>query len=162
MVKNATGGGNAKKQARKHQNTFEKRELIRVTDPSEHYAEVIEMRGGNLCKVKLMDGDEMIAHIGGKFRGRNKRSNFIERGTWLLVGDMSWEKEVKNVSVMYVYEKDEREELKREFGSIVCEEESGGIEFVEREIKSAEEIKKIMSGKSAEVIEEEEIRMEDM
>lgn len=133
MVKNANGGGNAKKQARKHQNTFEKRELIRVTTKGEHYAEVIEMRGGNLCKVKLMDGGEMIAHIGGKFRGRNKRSNFIEKGTWMLVGEREWEKECKNVEVMYVYDKDEREELKGEYGSIVCEEESSGIEFVMRE-----------------------------
>ena len=53
----------------------------------------------------------------------------------MLVGEREWEKECKNVEVMYVYDKDEREELKREYGSIVCEEESGGIEFVMREEK---------------------------
>ena len=160
MVKNANGGGNAKKQARKHQNTFEKRELIRVTERGEHYAEVIEMRGGNLCKVKLMDGDEMIAHIGGKFRGRNKRSNFIEKGTWMLVGEREWEKECKNVEVMYVYEKDEREELKREFGSIVYEGENEGIEFVDRSSKSKEEVVEILRERG--MCEEEEILMEDI
>ena len=135
MVKNSNGGGNAKKQARKHQNTFEKRELIRVTETCEHYAEVTEMRGGNLCKAKLLGGDEMVAHIGGKFRGRNKRSNFIEKGTWLLVGEREWEKECRNVEVLYVYDKDEREELKRSVGRIVCqeEEEEMSIEFVSRE-----------------------------
>ena len=78
----------------------------------------------------------------------------------MLVGEREWEKECKNVEVMYVYEKDEREELKREFGSIVCEGENEGIEFVDRSSKSKEEVVEILRERG--MCEEEEILMEDI
>ena len=54
----------------------------------------------------------MCCHIGGKFRGRNKRSNYLSVGSWVLVGLRDWENPVKNCDLEYVYEKDEIEQLK--------------------------------------------------
>ena len=50
------------------------------------------------------DGNELNCHMGGKFRGRNKRQNIVEKGKWLLVGLREWEKTHKNCDLEYVYD----------------------------------------------------------
>ena len=115
MVKNTSGGGNAKKQARKH-TSGSTSNILRVSQSAlELYACVTKMSGGNLCRVVAQHGHdrlEICCHIGGKFRGRNKRNNYLSVGSWVLVGLREWENPVKNCDLEYVYEKDEIEQLK--------------------------------------------------
>ena len=115
MVKNTSGGGNAKKQARKHAGSSSSNILRVSQSPMELYACVTKMSGGNLCRVVAQHGHdrlEVCCHIGGKFRGRNKRNNYLSVGTWVLVGLRDWENPVKNCDLEYVYEKDETDQLK--------------------------------------------------
>lgn len=116
MVKNTSGGGNAKKQARKHAGGSSSNAL-RVSESSmEIYACVTKMSGGNLCRVVAQHGnaklEDLRCHIGGKFRGRNKRNNFLTQGSWVLVGLRDWENPVSNCDLLYVYELDEIDQLK--------------------------------------------------
>ena len=115
MVKNTSGGGNAKKQARKHASSSSSNILRVSQSPMELYACVTKMSGGNLCRVVAQHGHEKLeicCHIGGKFRGRNKRNNYLSAGSWVLVGLRDWENPVKNCDLEYVYEKDETDQLK--------------------------------------------------
>ena len=115
MVKNTSGGGNAKKQARKYAGSSTSNILRVSQSPMELYACVTKMLGGNLCRVIAQHGNdrlEVCCHIGGKFRGRNKRNNYLSVGSWVLVGLREWENPIKNCDLEYVYEKDEIDQLK--------------------------------------------------
>jgi hypothetical protein len=121
MVRNNTGGGNAKKQGRKYQGV-DKGEVERAGE-GEEYGYVCEMKGGCECIVKIYGREvRMRCKIGGKFRGRNKRSNYIEKGTLLIVGERSWEE--GRGDVLYVYDKEEKDRMREEYG-IKEEEEEG-------------------------------------
>ena len=114
MVRNTKGGGNAKKQGRKYQESVEKREVEKKRE-GEEYGYVKEMKGGSECIVTMIKGErEMRCKIGGKFRGRNKRSNYIEKGTMLIIGERSWEE--GRADVIYVYDKEEKERMREELG----------------------------------------------
>ena len=160
MVKNTTGGGNAKRQARKHQSGGENRGLIKARE-GEIYAVLVEMKGGCECIVKTEENVLMSCKIGGKFRGRNKRSNNIERGSWLIVGERSWE--VGRVDVVYVYNKEEEEELKG-CGIRMNEkmEEENEMKFVESSIDKGE-MNEIIKGNSERVCDRSaEINIDDI
>lgn len=167
MVKNSNGGGNAKKQGRKYQQnkSSEKGEMRKISDPMERIVEVIEMMGGSICKVK-MEGEERKCHIGGKFRGRNKRSNYIEKGMMIIIGIRSWST-AGDVDVVYVYDREESNKLKRDMGirSEEEEEEEGeelGYEFVEEKMTEKEK-KEMISGTIQKVeVESEKINIEEM
>lgn len=167
MVKNSNGGGNAKKQGRKYQQnkSSEKEEMRKISDPMERIVEVIEMMGGSICKVK-MEGEERKCHIGGKFRGRNKRSNYIEKGMMIIIGIRSWST-AGDVDVVYVYDREESNKLKRDMGirSEEEEEEEGeelGYEFVEEKMTEKEK-KEMISGTIQKVeVESEKINIEDL
>jgi len=167
MVKNSNGGGNAKKQGRKYQQkkSSEKEEIRKISDPMERIVEVIEMMGGSICKVK-MEGEERKCHIGGKFRGRNKRSNYIEKGMMIIIGIREW-CIGGDVDVVYVYDREESNKLKREMGIRNDEDEEDeqeelGYEFVEEKMTEKEK-KEMISGRIQRVEEEsEKINMEDL
>lgn len=112
MVRNTNGGGNAKRQARKHQNTRRPEELIKSTCNLELYAFVTKMSGGNLCRVYTQNGEELRCHISGKFRSRNLRHNLLSVGVWVLVGLREWENKIENCDLLYVYDKDDIEQLR--------------------------------------------------
>lgn len=112
MVRNTNGGGNAKRQARKHQNTKRQTELVKSTCDLELYAFVTKMSGGNLCRVYTQNGEELCCHISGKFRNRNLRHNLLSVGVWVLVGLREWEKKIENCDLLYVYDKDDIEQLR--------------------------------------------------
>lgn len=111
MVRNTNGGGNAKRQARKHQGK-KNEELVKSTCNLELYGVVTKMYGGNLCSVYTENGDNLRCHISGKFRNRNLRHNLIIVGTWVLVGLREWEKKIENCDLLYVYDKDDVEQLR--------------------------------------------------
>ena len=120
MVKNF-GGNKAKGFARK---SFAKtnNELRISSESAEVYAQVTKLYGGKLCQVTTLDGIEMICHIRGKFSGRGKRDNFIENGTWMLVGKREWEKEydgkLLNCDVIEVYNDTDKTKLKNNITTV--------------------------------------------
>jgi hypothetical protein len=118
MVKNTAGGNKAKGFARKN---FAKggASALRVSEnESEVYVQVTKILGGPMCRVVDIHGKEMLCHIRGKFRGRNKRSNFIAPSTWLLVGLREWEKpdlqknKLSNCDVIEIYSDADKDTLK--------------------------------------------------
>lgn len=112
MGKNINGGNKNKKFARKQMTTTNTGKLRLSCDEYEKYGVVIRISGGAICRVKLNGvTDEVICHIRGKYRGRNKGSNFITPGAIVLVGlrpDMSSKEEC---DLLYLYDSSEVEQL---------------------------------------------------
>lgn len=112
MVKNTTGGGNAKKQARKFQGKNKSDELQKSEGPNEVYA-IVDLIYGNGLNVYTNSGQEIWCRIPGKFKGRNKRNNYIEKGSWVLVGIYEWENSEapKSCELLHIYDRNEVEQL---------------------------------------------------
>jgi initiation factor 1A len=70
--------------------------LVVSTDPCELYAIIIKNLGDGMCHVHCIDNVVRLCIIRGKFRGRNKRSNFVNIGSWVLVGKREWETQSKS------------------------------------------------------------------
>lgn len=96
MVKNTTGGSKTKGQARKFVNSKSSNSLRISTNELEVYAQVSKLLGGSMCHINDILGKTYLCHIRGKFRGRSKRDNFIEAGSWVLVGLREWSVGVEN------------------------------------------------------------------
>jgi hypothetical protein len=113
MVKNTGGGGNAKKQGRKFQNNNKSDELRQSQDKNELYA-IVDKIYGNGLNVYTCLGQSIWCRIPGRFKGRNKRNNYIEVGSWVLVGIYEWEneKEPKSCELMEVYDRNDIEQLR--------------------------------------------------
>ena len=115
MVRNTTGGGNAKKQARKYQSAPSKRtnEVRKAEHKLEMYA-IVESVYGNGLGVFTHQGHTLWCRVPGKFKGRNKRSNWLEKNTWVLVGLYEWSnnKEPDTCELLYVYDKNDIEQLR--------------------------------------------------
>ena len=121
MVKNA-GGNKTKGQARKFVNDNndkkDSKKLRESEDPLEIYAQVEKVLGNGMYNVVCMDGKSRLCHSSGKFRGRNKKDNFVKLGTWLLIGLREYEcgstnnKKLQNCDLLEVYNDFETEKLK--------------------------------------------------
>ena len=160
MVRNINGGGNAKRQGRKHV-ANKTVELRKSENELEEYACVKTMYGNGLSVITER-GKEIFCVMRGKFTGKNRRQNNIVVGSWILVGLREWEKEQKNCDLLAVYDRDDKNELMSQPGLDLRilikntekkedsddEEEEEGFIFKE-ESKVGEEYKKIMEeGKS--------------
>jgi hypothetical protein len=123
MVKNTTGGSKHKGFARKNV-VVKNTSALRVSeDDAEVYAQVTKIFGGASCQVMNLNGDSLLCHIRGKFRGRGKRDNFIGIGSWLLVGLREWEREpapgkLLNCDVIEVYNDSDKTRLKNNVMSV--------------------------------------------
>jgi initiation factor 1A len=121
MVKNATGGNKAKGFARK--GFVKGNNGLRVSEEEDEiYAQVTKVLGGAMCHVESIDGQKMLCHIRGKFRGRGKRDNFIATGSWLLIGLREWESnlakdKLPNCDIIEVYNETDKNRLKN---SVTC------------------------------------------
>jgi len=169
MVKNVGGGNKSKGFARK--NFVKKDTLLRVSeDEAEIYAQVTKMCGGRICQVISINGVEMLCHIRGKFAGRGKRDNFIETGTWLLVGLREWEKEKsvdkpQNCDIIEVYSNEDKNKLKNNItdvnwnlfvmndnkqtgGNVKTNEFDDGITFADEKTQEFQELIEIQSSLS--------------
>jgi initiation factor 1A len=119
MVKN-TGGNKAKGQARKFVNSDDKKDTKKLReseDPLEIYSQVEKVLGNGMYNVICIDGKTRLCHSAGKFKGRNKKDNFVSLGTWLLVGLREYEagsnnKKLQNCDLLEVYTDSEKERLK--------------------------------------------------
>ena len=110
MVKNTTGGGNAKRQGRKFANNNRAVDLRKSENILEEYACATKMNGNGVF-VTTFKGKELFCHMRGKFTGRNRKQNLITTGTWVLVGLRDWEKEIKNCDLIAVYDRNDVQEL---------------------------------------------------
>jgi hypothetical protein len=112
MVKNTTGGGNAKKQGRKFQNNNKNTVLRKSEGKHELYA-IVDKIFGNGINVYTCLGQSIWCRVPGKFKGRNKRNNYFEVGSWVLVGIYEWEneEEPKSCELLCIYDRNEIEEL---------------------------------------------------
>lgn len=119
MVKNSTGGNKAKGLARKNLNKKEGG-LRTAKEEGEIYAQTIKVMGGNIANAVDLDGNPLIVHIRGKFRGRGKRDNFIGPNTWLLVGLHEWCSKTgqRNCDVLEVYNESDKLRLKTSLNSV--------------------------------------------
>lgn len=189
MVKNH-GGNKAKKQGRKFANASQTLAATRLSqDPDELYACCSKIFGNGKIGVQCHDGKERICIIRNKFRGRGKRGNTVQIGSWLLVGRRSFEKanenKKENTDLLTVYSSRDINNLKQKemqhvqafkdfekFGSTTFETEANDEEV---EIKFEEESADYYDGidlpsenddeedvEEVAVVEEEEINVDDI
>ena len=111
MVKNTTGGTGTKGLARKHQNRGDTR-LRLPGDPLEKIACVTKMFGNGMCEIHTADEVRLVGHIGGKFRGKNKRHNLVTVQSVVLVGLRDWERPIKNCDLLTIYDENHIDQLK--------------------------------------------------
>ena len=111
--------------------------LRTVREEGEFYAYVNKMYGNGMCNVVDQNAREYMCVIRGKFRGKNKKNNRLEIGTWVLVGLRSWESatakkdEKLTCDLLEIYTKEEIERLKasvRGNWKTTCEDIGGGGE----------------------------------
>ena len=112
MVKNTFGGSKAKGLARKNQSGGGEARLRLPGDPLEQIACVTKMLGNGMCEIHTADNVRLIGHIGGKFRGKNKRNNLITVQSVVLIGLREWERPAKNCEILTIYEETNVEQLK--------------------------------------------------
>ena len=119
MVRNKTGGSKHKKQARKNGNQTNTAVITRlrnVKEPCEIYAIVSHMLGHGNCNVKCNDGVTRLCVIRKKFRQRNKRSNMVQNGSYVLVGLRDWEVQAihkkEKCDLLEVYDRKQYDDIK--------------------------------------------------
>ena len=118
MVKNDAGGNKGKGLARKHVNAAKcggSKQLRMATDEAEKYAVVSKMLGNGMCYVRLLSGGggggDKLCIIRNKFKGRGKRDNILDSGSWVLVGLREWSSKQDTCDLLEVYNDGERDRL---------------------------------------------------
>ena len=104
MVRNTTGGSGHKSQARKLVSGGRSSKLRLSENENERYAYVIKNLGNGMCHITSDEGDTILCHIRGKFRGRNKSNNIVAVSSIVLVGMREWESTKKNCDLLEVYD----------------------------------------------------------
>jgi len=96
MVKNQIGGKH-KHQAKKSMvDSSKSMKFVVSTDPNEIYAIITKKFGNNMFEVHCIDNKIRLCIVRGKFRGRHKKSNFVNIGSWVLIGLREWETHKEN------------------------------------------------------------------
>jgi translation initiation factor IF-1 len=107
MVKNTTGGSKHKSMARKLVNAPVSNKIRFSEDEDECYAKVVKMLGNGMVHVNLVYKNDLhnnvVCHIRGKFRSRNKKNNLVTIGGTLLVGIRSWSSKLDACDLLCVY-----------------------------------------------------------
>ena len=127
MVKNTTGGKKGKQVGRK---TFTTTKTMLSTSPFEVYGIVLKMMGGKVCEVKCQDDIVRLCHIRGTFSGKNKGSNFIRPGNWVLVGLREWSTSKNHCDLLCLYTDRDKEKIIQ----------TGSMEILQREENRINEI----------------------
>ena len=116
MGKNQTGGNKAKRQGRKFAAPNASKLRVALED-GEVYAVVTKHFGNAMLDVMSIDGVNRLCIIRNKFRGRGKRDNCVNVGTWILVGEREWEMhdngKKPKCDLIEVYSQAEVEQLKK-------------------------------------------------
>lgn len=108
MVKNVTGGKKGKLGCRK---SFTPVKAVFSSNEMEVYGIVVKMMGGKICEVKCQDDVTRLCHIRGAFSGKNKGSNFIRPGQWVLVGLREWSTDKNHCDLMFIYEDRDKDKI---------------------------------------------------
>lgn len=117
MVKNDAGGNKGKGLARKHVNAAKcgsSKQLRVATHEAEQYAVVSKMLGNGMCYVRLLGNGtsgDVLCIIRNKFKGRGKRDNILDSGSWVLVGLREWASKQDTCDLLEVYNDGERDRL---------------------------------------------------
>jgi translation initiation factor IF-1 len=105
MVKNS-GGCRTKGLARKLVNAPVSDRVRKIEEEGECYAIVSKMLGNGMCLVNILQDDNIlpniVCHIRGKFRGRNKKANLVVIGSFLIVGLRTWEHNINACDLVYI------------------------------------------------------------
>jgi len=105
MVKNS-GGCRTKGLARKLVNAPVSDRVRKIEEEGECYAIVSKMLGNGMCHVNILQDDNIlpniVCHIRGKFRGRNKKANFVSVGTFVIVGLRTWEHTINACDLVFI------------------------------------------------------------
>ena len=115
MVRNS-GGKNGKTVGRKHVNQVEtERKLRLVGSEQELYGIVMKPLGNGRFLIMCNDQVERICIIRNKFTGRNKQSNLVSVGSWVIVGLRDWETTKENkkekCDLLEIYSNNEKHKL---------------------------------------------------
>ena len=114
MVKN-TGGCKTKGLARKLVNAPVSDHVRKIEEEGECYAIVSKMLGNGMCHVNILHNEQIltnvVCHIRGKFRGRNKKANLVQVGYIVLVGLREWEHNVSACDLANVYNQNQLKPL---------------------------------------------------
>ena len=81
------------------------------TNSNEVYAVVEKKLGGGLLSVKCIDGIPRQCKIRGKFTGKKKE--YVEVGTWILVGLYDFDKTNKKCDLLEVYTQNDVRSLQK-------------------------------------------------
>lgn len=121
MVKNF-GGKHGKKVARKNANSNNESNAnrkLRFADGTEElYGLVTKCLGNGQFLIMCIDQVERLCIIRNKFTGRNKQSNMISVGSWVIIGLRNWETSKPNkkdkCDMLEVYTNNEKHRLLEE------------------------------------------------
>ena len=95
MVRNTLGGSKTKSQARKSSGPVFASSTRTPRGEFERLGVVSKMLGNGMCYISAsgpgVGAADMLCVIRGKFRGRNKKHNFLGIGTEVIVGLREWE-----------------------------------------------------------------------
>lgn len=117
MVKNL-GGNKQKRQGRKFVNAPRSNKLRYAETEGEIYACVSKLLGNGMANVISLNGITYLCIIRNKFRGRGKRDSTLKIGTYVLVGERTWETKHEDKSklskcdLLEVYTDEESKRLK--------------------------------------------------
>lgn len=168
MVRNRKGGSKHKKQSSKNTGKFAsyniKTRLKNPKESDEMYAIVISMYGQGNCQVMCNDKKKRLCVIRNKFRGRNKWSNNVSVGSYVLVGLRNWEVlsegKKEKCDLLEVYSSKQYDELKKDqnFNEVVLRtEEDIAKERSEKRTGSSAEAAKAAKGVKTYVFKSEEM-----
>jgi initiation factor 1A len=110
MGKNLKGGHH------KHQKKVTNDRRVRMSESADElYSIVIKMMGNGQCHIKGIDDVIRLCEIRGSFRGKNKSSNIVKIGSWVLVGLRTWEsvqdKKLPKCDLLEIYSVHDRDVL---------------------------------------------------
>lgn len=123
MVLNNKGGKNGKKMSRKHVNAENQRnEQKKARMPSEEgefIACATKLLGNGMVLIVDLTKKEYICIIRKKFKGRGKGRNMIQKGTWLMAGKRTYEKQAVSgkllkCDLLEVYNEKEKQILRKQ------------------------------------------------
>lgn len=93
--------------ARKDVNSAQSSRDYVPQDEAEHYAQVTRLLGNGMCHVQIVMQDksilkDVVCHIRGKFRSKNKRQNTVSVSSFVVVGMRTWESQTKNCDLLAI------------------------------------------------------------
>lgn len=165
--KNINGGKGHKKQASKNFKPQSNNKLRLAEVEGEYYAQVMKLLGNGMCHVQDLRGKKYLCIIRGQFRGRNKSSNRLGNGTWILIGTRDWatksEKpdKLETCDLLEVYSDNDKEILKNtvdvnwslfisnDFANSNIEETDDGFQFSNKDQQDYQELVKQLESESS-------------